>query len=295
MAFDLVLMDVQMPMLDGNEATRLIRRELGLSLPVIALTASALVAERERAFEAGMDDFVSKPFDVEALIRCVRGYADRAQGRRVPLAVEAGADVVHLPVGWPSIEGIDAGDAVKRLGGDVALLRSVLRRLLAEFGDLARVSAASSKSETSDALSARLHKLHGSAGMIGAKSVGQLAADAQAALKSGDRGRADQMLRALSGKLHKLQMAAKPFLDAEDGRAADAVAASAATAVQLDPEDLALFVDSLRKQSLGAMALFDELAASLKVSLGGDRFESLHRAMQDLQFKRAIELLQEPA
>ncbi|MEP6722402.1 MAG: PAS domain S-box protein [Variovorax sp.] len=297
-AFDLVLMDVQMPMLDGNEATRLIRRELGLTLPVIALTASALVAERERAFEAGMDDFVSKPFDVEALIRCVRGYADRAQGRRVPSVAEAGADVVHLPMGWPSIEGIDAADAVKRLGGDVPLLRSVLRRLLAEFGDLARVSAASSKSESSTALSARLHKLHGSAGMIGAKAVGQLAADAQAALKSGERGRADPMLRALSGELHKLQMAAKPFLDTEDGSAAGGVAAfaaGAATAVQLDPEDLALFIDSLRKQSLGAMALFDELAASLKVSLGGDRFESLHRAMQDLQFKRAIELLQEPA
>ncbi len=81
-AFDVVLMDVHMPALDGNEATRLIRGELGLiALPVIALTASALVAERLRAFEAGMNDFVSKPFDAEVLLRTVRRCVDQCAGR----------------------------------------------------------------------------------------------------------------------------------------------------------------------------------------------------------------------
>jgi CheY-like chemotaxis protein len=61
---DLVLMDVQMPALDGNEVTRRIRRELRLdALPIVALTAGALVGERQRSFDAGMNDFVSKPFD----------------------------------------------------------------------------------------------------------------------------------------------------------------------------------------------------------------------------------------
>src|SRR3984885_12384475 len=71
---DIVLMDVQMPTLDGNEAARRIRNELQLSkLPILALTAGALVGERQRALEAGMNDFISKPFDPPALIRKVRG------------------------------------------------------------------------------------------------------------------------------------------------------------------------------------------------------------------------------
>jgi len=72
-------------MLDGNAATRLIRGELGLvALPVIALTASALVAERLRAFEAGMNDFVSKPFDAEVLMRTVRRCVERGRAGGSP-------------------------------------------------------------------------------------------------------------------------------------------------------------------------------------------------------------------
>ena len=79
--FDAVLMDVHMPGLDGNEATRRIRGELGLAnLPVIALTASALAEERQGAFEAGMNDFIGKPFDAERLVRTVWRGVERARG-----------------------------------------------------------------------------------------------------------------------------------------------------------------------------------------------------------------------
>jgi signal transduction histidine kinase/AmiR/NasT family two-component response regulator len=82
-AFDLVLMDVQMPGMDGNEATRRIRTELRLeALPIIALTAGALVAERERALASGMDDFMSKPLDPQALIGVVRRHVDRVGSAR---------------------------------------------------------------------------------------------------------------------------------------------------------------------------------------------------------------------
>jgi PAS domain S-box-containing protein len=80
-AFDAVLMDVQMPGMDGNEATSRIRGELGLNeLPVIALTAGALVAERQRAFDAGMSDFISKPLDPDSLVRLVRRHVDERRG-----------------------------------------------------------------------------------------------------------------------------------------------------------------------------------------------------------------------
>jgi CheY-like chemotaxis protein len=81
-AFDLVLMDVQMPEMDGLETTRLIRKELGLAtLPIVALTAGTLVEERKRALASGMNAFLTKPIDPSKLISTLRKlvevYRDR--------------------------------------------------------------------------------------------------------------------------------------------------------------------------------------------------------------------------
>lgn len=288
-SFDLVLMDVHMPVLDGNEATRLIRRELGLAaLPVIALTASALVAERERAFEAGMNDFVSKPFDAEALVRTVRRWVERARGggtleRPVSPAVD-----VRLPADWPVIEGIDTVDSFRRLQGDRGLLASALRRLLAEFADLAQEEGAAGRADPAAALAARLHKLQGSARTIGIDAVGRHAAEAEAGLQAGDP-QAQQVrvaLSALAGALRRLQLAVQPFLETAAG------GTQAHGTAPPGPEALAAWIGELRRQSVGAMSRFDELAPSLRTHLGAERFAALERAVQQLQFQRAVEMLE---
>jgi len=69
--FDLVLMDVQMPVMDGFAATRMIRRELGLKLPVLAMTAGVMQSEKDECMEAGMDDFIAKPVDVEQMMSTI--------------------------------------------------------------------------------------------------------------------------------------------------------------------------------------------------------------------------------
>ncbi|UXH79823.1 CHASE domain-containing protein [Roseateles amylovorans] len=80
---DAVLMDVQMPVMDGLQACRILRQELHMTLPVIALSAGALDDERERALEAGMTDFLSKPLDPAAVVRSLRLHIDRAASEDV--------------------------------------------------------------------------------------------------------------------------------------------------------------------------------------------------------------------
>jgi len=70
--YDLVLMDVQMPVMDGFTATRLIREELRLQLPVVAMTAGVMESEREQCIAAGMDDFIAKPIDVEQMFATIQ-------------------------------------------------------------------------------------------------------------------------------------------------------------------------------------------------------------------------------
>jgi CheY-like chemotaxis protein len=76
--FDAVLMDVQMPVMSGYETTRVLRRQFDAdALPIIALTAAALVSEREQALEAGMNDFLTKPIDAEKLRRTLMRWIGR--------------------------------------------------------------------------------------------------------------------------------------------------------------------------------------------------------------------------
>jgi signal transduction histidine kinase/DNA-binding response OmpR family regulator len=77
--YDLVLMDVQMPVMDGFTATRLIRDELALTLPVIAMTAGVMASEREQCIAAGMDDFIAKPIDVEQMFATMQRHLNMAQ------------------------------------------------------------------------------------------------------------------------------------------------------------------------------------------------------------------------
>ena len=294
--FDVVLMDVQMPVMDGHEATRRLRTELGLhDLPVIALTAGALVSERQRAIDAGMNAFVSKPLDPHLLVGTVRQHVERGRGSTLaPVARHADDVVMKEP--WPRLAGIDDADVIERIGGDVILFANMLRRLFAEYSDVADGALQPPADDAAwPPLAARLHKLRGSAGMLGARGVQAQAERLESALRQHDAGEATQAaFDQLAATLRGLHETCQPWLDSMAQRQQQSEAAPTAP-VELDVEALKQWAAQLDRQDLAAIDRFQSLAPGLRQRLPEAAFEDLKRAVQGLAFKDARTLLDEAA
>jgi PAS domain S-box-containing protein len=291
---DVVLMDVQMPILDGNEAARRIRGDLQLkTLPIVALTAGALVGERQRSLEAGMNDFVTKPFDPKVLIRKVRRLVEQARGAPVQLVVLDDTPVRHSNDG-ALIASIDAGVVQQMFGRDMTLFKSLLARLLRDYADLALPIVISPGDENIPIrLRARTHKLKGSAGMIGATRVMQLAGAAEEALEG------SHPLEVIQGILTQLAMAlaalreeSSSLLEIQSEQDAGS-GPSCANSQRPGSEDIAELSTLLESQNLEAIDKFRLLSLPLSELLSVARFERLRNAIDELEFERAAELLRE--
>ncbi|MDH3459891.1 MAG: PAS domain S-box protein [Burkholderiaceae bacterium] len=285
--FDVVLMDVQMPVLDGHEATRRIRQELGLkNLPIIALTAGALTSQHQIAAESGMDDFISKPFDAMGLVLCIRRHV-RHQG--VTLA-DAGPTSPPTAMAntsrWPHIEGIDTKDAAQRLGGDLSLFQTMLKWLLDEFQDIDQPEPGDTTAL--QALARRMHKLRESAGLLGAQAIYKLASETETVCSNGDHANAMLLVKALQAQLNDLHLHAGPALvqlQADEADAGDPIVG------ELDPQQLITLEAMLNEQNLGALEQFKELAPHLRQKLGRDAFADIRDQVNNLQFAEAADSL----
>jgi len=183
--YDAVLMDIQMPEMDGYEATALIRaRHPATQLPVIAMTAHAVAGFRENSLAMGMNDYVTKPIEPERLFAVLAAWighpaALRAlpapaagQGSEVTtdVATAAAADAVDVDVDVDDAA-IDTGAALARLGGNRRLLLVLLDKFVEEFAATPAQLAAAVAAGDSEHAALLVHKVKGAAGNL---SMGQL-------------------------------------------------------------------------------------------------------------------------
>ncbi len=189
--YDLVLMDCQMPEMDGYEATRAIRKKqtrvLNASVPILAMTASALPGDRERCLAAGMNDYISKPIDPEALYRTIALWLPRSQRPPAP----EGTDPAFLSLAVQ--EAISATDVVfdrqemlAKLVGDEKAMFRILRTFIKHVGD--RITLLKQAIDKGDATGAAFHAhaLKGSCTQMAAKILSKIATLADLAAKRSD-------------------------------------------------------------------------------------------------------------
>ena len=283
-ALDLILMDVQMPILDGYEATQRIR-ELGFAhLPIIALTANALSSERERAAVAGMDDFITKPFDTGTLVERILRHSRPSPAKSELPARPKIRPSEPVDSSWPDIEGIDSADARMGLCEDLDLFRSCLKRLFAEFPEVSSQWPAGN-TDAAAAHAARMHKLVGIAGMLGANKIRRLAVDSRASCLAGETSEVVRLAALLTAELQQLRRSTTALLQSERLRVATE---STGADVAFDSNSLAALIQLLAQHSLMAIARFEAVSHHLRGLLGEEGFADLRGHMDNLRFAEAI-------
>ena len=180
---DLVLMDLQMPVMDGFTATRELRRReagSGVRLPVIALSAAVMEADRDRASAAGMDGHLAKPIDEHELYRVLGHWLPRR-----PRIVPPGEVVAQTTGAFPVLPGFDPRQGQSAAQGDAQFYRKLLRLFAAQLsGSFADLPARMSTLALAD-LQHQAHTLKGIAATVGAVRVASLAAAIEQASQAG--------------------------------------------------------------------------------------------------------------
>ncbi|HEX3472233.1 MAG TPA: response regulator [Silvibacterium sp.] len=185
--FDVVFMDLQMPEMDGFTATKLLRSDPRFrKFPIIAMTAHALVEERQRCLDAGMNDHVSKPIDPDNLFATLMRWAKPRHKQTVEPQVSLPPIEVSDEVVLPEIAGVNLADGLKRVAGNRRLYRDLLGQFAAKQGDAAaQVSTALENGDLK--LAERIaHTVKGVAGNLGITQVQSVAQKLEKGIRDGE-------------------------------------------------------------------------------------------------------------
>jgi polar amino acid transport system substrate-binding protein len=262
-AFDCVLMDVQMPVMDGFTATGKIReQERYADLPVLAMTANATVEDRDKSLAAGMNEHIAKPINPQLLFEALLRWIPHAE-RELPEV----SDIEHSSESIPEIPGLDAAGGIQRIGGNVGAYRKLLAKFAENQAD-ALEKLREALDDGDQELSVRIaHTLKGVSGSIGADALHKAAAELESALKQATESLPEDLLAQAETALTAILLPIQALVTDGEG--------SSATPGEL-PDDL-----GEQLQALGD--LLDEYDTE-----AGDKLDSLLQKIKGTELHREL-------
>ena len=301
--YDIVLMDMQMPVMDGVSATLELRLEPRFSaLPIVAMTANAMQVDRERCLAAGMNDFVTKPIEPDDLWRTLANWIKPREGLGSAALVSTSVSSLAPTTPNPSadaasdldtlrrVPGLDVTLGLRRVMGKQALYISMLRKFVAGQQDGLQPLIQAWESKDTDTAERMAHTLKGIAGNIGASGLQAQMATLEAALREHRdadtvRGLLDAPGGTLSALLDELKAALPPD-------------ASVAQAAAVDPQLLQSVCQRmaalLRDDDSEAADLLAAHAPMLQAALSS-HYRAIDKAIADFDFEAALAALKAAA
>ena len=294
--FDAILMDMQMPEMDGLDATRTLQALPGWrNVPIIAMTANAMTADRKRCLDAGMVDFVAKPIEPDQLFTTLLRWTktahpiDGSQTKRLAVPVGNAAPTAATPPAMRllplRVEGLDLQAGLRRVGGREDRYVDLLRNFVAEQSEAPqRIEDALREDKTQEA-ERMAHTLKGLAGTIGAHAL------CDAAYMLEESIQADQPAPSLGEVrylLDALVAALRPLLIQQDTHPTDTAPGSDPAAIK---PALDMLIAFLRADDANAQRHFKEHQVALRSALG-EHFTSVQNAVHALALDEALAILE---
>jgi two-component system, sensor histidine kinase and response regulator len=281
--FDVVLMDLQMPIMDGYTATHIIRQGMGrTALPIIAMTANAMAVDREACLAAGMNDHIGKPFDLAHLVNILQSQVKHAHRQVAASLVDASISVIEGVL--PKEDDVDRAGALERLGNNTALYTRVLQSYLVEISSIPDQMEPLLQAGNYAEAGRLMHTLKGLSATVGASYLAAVAKNAESELKqampSVDELSAQIRAAVLSTSLVMSQVAQMAVLPA-----------IALTESALDKQQLLVDIQELHALLRGSDMLAFDVHARLQKThahTAAGELKALYDAMGAFDFSRGL-------
>ncbi len=294
--FDIILMDIQMPEMDGYEATMALRARPEMAhVPIIAMTAGVFEDDRQRCFEAGMNDFLMKPVTPESVTAMLKKWLKSSYGIKRRGQIWAndgeGRSMPSLEEILQYLYGIDREDASKRFGKNGALFLEVLSRFVSQYSSFAQEIELYLPEDIEKVL-AEVHTLKGVAGNLSALVLKDLCKALEDAIRAGDIDQARLMLLkvqkeidAISSSFNDNSSGLRPNEDKEVTKEVEAGNLVESVLGQLD--------EMLSLNDIDSDLLWEKLRPLIDGRIGEQDIEEFESRLADMDFEEARGKLQE--
>ncbi len=283
--FDGVLMDCQMPVMDGYTATRRLREAERFSdLPILAMTANAMAGDREKAIAAGMNDHIPKPINVRHMFTVMARWIRPATPTNAAPTGSATAEST-----LPLVPGLDLPEALSRVQGNSGLLEKLLRRFAEQYADLEQQFTDLKEQDDLAGATRLAHTVKGLSGNIGASDLQNAAAAAEATLDQGNW--ADPAIQLWLKQTERLAVQLGRTLEPSD----PLVSVDEAPTSAIDTEQALAHLDTLDTMlshfDTAAAEFLDQHRAVIAPCADAKQFRALESAIGEFDFEQARDLV----